>query len=117
MYVKLDRPLGSGETPEVQLRHGAVRDIAGNPNDGTAPKKAIDRIGPLLTVTVNGAVQDRPVIMADDGELDIEVSADESLRGRPEIWFAKIEYVDRFRTTNTAKDEDESEGCLLQDRR
>ena len=45
VYVKLDRPLGSGETPEVQLRHGAVRDIAGNPNTGTAPTKAIDRIG------------------------------------------------------------------------
>ncbi len=93
VYVKLDRALGSGETPEVQLRHGAVRDLAGNPNVGTAPTEAIDRIGPLLTVTVNGAVQDRPVIMADDGELDIEVSSDESLRGRPEIWFAKIEYV------------------------
>ena len=30
VYVKLDRPLGSGERPEVQLRHGAVRDLAGN---------------------------------------------------------------------------------------
>ena len=78
----------------MQLRHGAVRDLAGNPNDGTAPEKAIDRIGPLLTVTVNGAVQDRPVIMADDGELDIEVSADETLRGRPEIWFGKIAYTE-----------------------
>ena len=93
VYVKLDRALGSGERPEVQLRHGAVRDLAGNPNDGTAPEKAIDRIGPLLTVTVNGAVQDRPVIMADDGELDIDVSADETLRGRPEIWFGKIAYT------------------------
>ena len=93
VYVKLDRALGSGERPEVQLRHGAVRDLAGNPNDGTKPKKAIDRIGPLLMVTVNGAAQDRPVIMANDGELDIDVSADETLRGRPEIWFAKIEYV------------------------
>ena len=93
VYVKLDRALGSGERPEVQLRHGAVRDLAGNPNDGTAPEKAIDRIGPLLTVTVNGAVQDRPVIMADDGELDIDVSADETLRGRPEIWFGKIDYT------------------------
>ena len=101
MYVKLDRALESGERPEVQLRHGAVRDLAGNPNLGTAPKKAIDRIGPLLTVTVNGAVQDRPVIMADDGELDIEVSADETLRGRPEIWFGKIAYTTRPRTTQT----------------
>ena len=97
VYVKLDRALGSGERPEVQLRHGAVRDLAGNPNDGTAPEKAIDRIGPLLTVTVNGAVQDRPVIMADDGELDIDVSADETLRGRPEIWFAKIAYTEAER--------------------
>ena len=94
VYVKLDRALESGERPEVQLRHGAVRDLAGNPNEGTRPTKAIDRIGPLLTVTVNGAVQDRPVIMADDGELDIEVSADETLRGRPEIWFGKIAYTD-----------------------
>ena len=78
----------------MQLRHGAVRDLAGNPNEGTRPTKAIDRIGPLLTVTVNGAVQDRPVIMADDGELDIEVSADETLRGRPEIWFGKIAYTE-----------------------
>ena len=107
VYVKLDRPLGSGERPEVQLRHGAVRDLAGNPNVGTAPKKAIDRIGPLLTVTVNGAVQDRPVIMADDGELDIEVSADESLRGRPEIWFAVIEYVPAKKDDATT-DADES---------
>ena len=98
VYVKLDRPLGSGERPEVQLRQGAVRDLAGNPSNGTSPKKAIDRIGPLLTVTVNGAVQDRPVIMADDGELDIEVSADESLRGRPGIWFAKIKYVPEDKT-------------------
>ena len=108
VYVKLDRPLGSGETPEVQLRHGAVRDIAGNPNTGTAPTKAIDRIGPLLTVTVNGAVQDRPVIMADDGELDIDVSADESLRGRPEIWFAKIDYVEAVADNATTGDVDES---------
>ena len=93
VYVKLDRALASGERPAVQLRHGAVRDLAGNPNDGTAPKKAIDRIGPLLTVTVNGAAPDRPVIMADDGELDIDVSADETLRGRPEIWFGKIAYT------------------------
>ena len=92
VYVKLDRPLGSGETPEVQLRQGAVRDIAGNPNAGTSPQEAIDRIGPLLTVTVNGAVQDRPVIKLEEGELDVEVSADETLRGRPAIWFAKINY-------------------------
>ena len=110
VYVKLDRALGSGERPEVQLRHGAVRDLAGNPNEGTAPEKAIDRIGPLLTVTVNGAVQDRPVIMADDGELDIDVSADETLRGRPEIWFGKIAYTaavkdDADTTTDESADE------------
>ena len=108
VYVKLDRPLGSGERPEVQLRHGAVRDLAGNPNVGTAPTKAIDRIGPLLTVTVNGAVQDRPVIMADGGELDIDVSADESLRGRPEIWFAKIKYVE-IKDDAATTDKDESD--------
>ena len=108
VYVKLDRALESGERPEVQLRHGAVRDLAGNPNAGTAPEKAIDRIGPLLTVTVNGAVQDRPVIMADDGELDIEVSADETLRGRPEIWFGKIRYVE-IKDLEDTKNIDESE--------
>ena len=108
MYVKLDRALGSGERPEVQLRHGAVRDLAGNPNDGTAPVKAIDRIGPLLTVTVNGAVQDRPVIMADDGELDIDVSADETLRGRPEIWFGKIAYTEAKEDDADTADIDES---------
>ena len=93
----------------MQLRHGAVRDLAGNPNDGTAPEKAIDRIGPLLTVTVNGAVQDRPVIMADDGELDIDVSADETLRGRPEIWFGKIAYTAAVKADNADTEADESE--------
>ena len=115
VYVKLDRPLGSGETPEVQLRQGAVRDIAGNPNAGTSPQEAIDRIGPLLTVTVNGAVQDRPVIKLDEGELDVEVSADERCAGVLRSGSRRSTYVEAKEDDADTTTTDESCGCVVQD--
>ena len=101
VYLELSRPLGSDETPDVQVLSGAVSDLAGNTN---APSLITpeDKIKPGFTVTITTDVTGRPAI-GDDGEFEVVVTSDEELLRPPTIYVASIKEAARKTAIDNVK--------------
>ncbi len=89
VYLVLSAPLDDDEEPEVQLRGGSLRDVAGNGNL-SSETKAEDRISPSLTVTVSGDVDTDGRPLAQD-DITVDISSGERIVGLPTVWLAEFD--------------------------
>ena len=93
VFLTLGTMLGSDERPTVGIQAGVIKDNAGNALGATTPAKAVDGLGPNLTLSKNTNISNK--------EVKVTITADEQLSSAPTVTLGRVHSTDATTVANS----------------